>query len=107
MRSGMRQRPCRSFFTRRWPLSVRVGPSTLAGQLSSLESTFTHFLASVDSKRLTDRLSPLDASLTKNLGGYPASSRLTVNSLSGTSGADFGPPWVQPRAYAPFELLRL
>ena len=39
-------------------------------ELSHLESTLIGMSASVDSKPLTQTLSPLDATLTKNIGGW-------------------------------------
>jgi len=38
-------------------------------ELTHLESTLIQMRASVDSKPLTETLSPLDATLTKNMGG--------------------------------------
>jgi hypothetical protein len=36
-----------------------------------LESTLTGPLASVENKELTETITPLDATLTKNIGGWP------------------------------------
>jgi hypothetical protein len=41
--------------------------------LSSLSATLTRMLVSVDCKELTEKLSLLDATLTKNTGVHPSS----------------------------------
>jgi hypothetical protein len=49
------------------PFSFSAAGKTLL--VSHLEATPTSTLVSVDSKRLTENLTPLDATLTKNRGG--------------------------------------
>jgi hypothetical protein len=51
-----------------WRLFASPDERFMAG-LTHLESTLIEVRASVDSKALTGTLSPLDATLTKNIGG--------------------------------------
>ena len=50
---------------------VNVASKGVSVSVSSLFSTLTGPLASVENKELTETLTPLDATLTKNIGGRP------------------------------------
>jgi hypothetical protein len=66
-----RSRPCR----RAQPKSTRHSP------LTPLSATLTNMPISVDSKKLTEKLNPLDATLTKNHGEGGIAHRYIVTSL--------------------------